>query len=65
MTATVISEHLSRCTMRGCPVRYRCGADRPCAMHRAEDGAADLPARMEAMGVMTAAPGDSGSGDSA
>ena len=44
-----------RCIVRGCPVRYRSGADRPCAIHL-EDGDT-LAARMEAFTAMSALPG--------
>ena len=46
-----------RCTMRGCPVRYRSGDDRPCRGHRDDDGTVSLAERMTAIGVdVTAAP---------
>ena len=31
--------------MRGCPIRYASGSDRPCRAHKAEDGVAELDAR--------------------
>jgi len=34
MTATVV---LARCLVRGCPVRFRVGADRLCRWHGADD----------------------------
>ena len=49
---------MAKCTMRGCPVRYRAGPDRPCFMH-ADDGE-QLAARAADLGVtMTTVPGES------
>ena len=31
------SERSPRCTVKGCPIRYPSGPDRPCAEHRADD----------------------------
>lgn len=52
--------------MRGCPVRYRSGGDRVCAMHDDEDYR--LTTRAAELGVMMAAiPGErnDGTGSSA
>lgn len=38
-----------RCTVRGCPVRYRGGRNRPCPDHQSEDDAA--AAVREGLGV--------------
>jgi hypothetical protein len=47
-----------RCTMPGCPVRYRGGPDRPCVMHRADETDL-LNTRAAAMGALMQ-PGDGG-----
>ena len=49
--------------MPGCPVRFRpgTGPDRPCAMHRDDDGG--LATRMERFGEAMAAPGEHDGGD--
>jgi len=53
----VVNDH-----MRGCPVRWRSGSDRPCIMHADEDWR--LTARAAAMGVvMQAPPGERDGGD--
>lgn len=44
---------LARCPVRGCPVRFRDGADRACAEHALESADADATARAE---LMMAAP---------
>jgi hypothetical protein len=50
-------EMMTRCTTRGCPVRYSSGPDRPCLLHR-EDRAPSLSARIEQWtGLLEAAPG--------
>jgi len=44
-----------RCTARACPVRYRDGADRPCAEHRRPDGSRELAAEFLPEAVLAAA----------
>ena len=49
---------MSRCTQRGCPVRYASGPDRPCLLHR-DDRAPSVAGRMAMYGaVLEAAPGE-------
>jgi len=56
---------MARCTTRGCPVRFRVGADRPCRDHQA-DHADTLAERMTRFAdVMTAAPGERDGGQAA
>jgi len=38
--AVTASTTLPKCTMAGCPVRYRGGPDRPCPMHQDDSGRA-------------------------
>jgi hypothetical protein len=37
---------VTRCTERGCPVRYASGPDRPCDSHRADQLADAMTTRM-------------------
>jgi hypothetical protein len=57
-----VTVNLARCTMRGCPWRYRGGGDRPCPDHATEPIAAllDLPGELMGTGEpaqANAAPG--------
>jgi hypothetical protein len=47
---------LARCAEPGCPVRYRNGGDRLCALH-AQDGGDTLASRMQAFEALSAIPG--------
>lgn len=51
----ILSRLLARCVIRGCPVRFRHGADRLCAWHGADDTSVDLATRASGFGVVMSA----------
>jgi len=48
---------LARCTIRGCPVRWRGGGDRDCGQHPGGDDTAAVQAAAEALGIDLGASG--------
>lgn len=58
---TTAAPTLARCSVRGCPVRFRHGGDRLCRWHRADDTSVNLTTRANGFSVsMTAFDGGNG-----